>query len=41
MIFADRADAGSRLAARLQHLRGERAMVLGLPRDGVFRPARG
>jgi putative phosphoribosyl transferase len=35
MIFADRADAGRRLAARLQHLRGERAVVLGLPRGGV------
>jgi putative phosphoribosyl transferase len=35
MIFADRADAGRRLAARLQHLRGERIVVLGLPRGGV------
>jgi len=35
MIFADRVDAGRRLAARLQHLRGERVVVLGLPRGGV------
>src|SRR5512146_18071 len=35
MVFADRADAGRRLAARLGHLRGEPAVVLGLPRGGV------
>jgi putative phosphoribosyl transferase len=35
VIFADRADAGRRLADRLQHLRGEPVVVLGLPRGGV------
>src|SRR6266700_4349153 len=35
MIFADRDDAGRRLAARLGHLRGELVVVLGLPRGGV------
>ncbi len=35
MIFADRLDAGRRLAARLEHLRGEPVVVLGLPRGGV------
>jgi len=35
MMFADRDDAGRRLAARLEHLRGEPAVVLGLPRGGV------
>jgi putative phosphoribosyl transferase len=35
MIFADRDDAGRRLAARLGHLRDESAIVLGLPRGGV------
>lgn len=33
--FADRADAGRRLAARLAHLRGRDVLVLGLPRGGV------
>lgn len=35
MIFADRSDAGRHLAARLQHLRGESVVVVGLPRGGV------
>ncbi len=35
MLFADRADAGRQLAARLGHLRGEPVVVLGLPRGGV------
>jgi putative phosphoribosyl transferase len=35
MMFADRADAGRQLAARLEHLRGEPVVVLGLPRGGV------
>lgn len=35
MIFADRADAGRRLAAKLGHLRDEPVVVLGLPRGGV------
>ena len=35
MVFADRDDAGRRLAARLGHLRGEPIVVLGLPRGGV------
>lgn len=35
MFFADRLDAGRQLAARLQHLRGESVVVLGLPRGGV------
>ncbi len=35
-LFRDRADAGRRLAARLEHLRGrEGLIVLGLPRGGV------
>ena len=35
MVFADRDDAGRRLAARLGHLTGEPVVVLGLPRGGV------
>ena len=35
MVFADRDNAGRRLAARLGHLRGEPVVVLGLPRGGV------
>jgi hypothetical protein len=35
MVFADRDDAGRRLAARLAHLRGEPVVVLGLPRGGI------
>jgi putative phosphoribosyl transferase len=35
MVFADRADAGRRLAARLQYLADEPVVVLGLPRGGV------
>jgi putative phosphoribosyl transferase len=35
MAFIDRADAGRRLAPRLQHLRGDQVVVLGLPRGGV------
>jgi putative phosphoribosyl transferase len=33
--FRDRADAGRQLAARLDHLEGERPVVLALPRGGV------
>jgi putative phosphoribosyl transferase len=35
MVFADRVDAGRRLAPRMLHLRGEPVVVLGLPRGGV------
>ncbi|GHJ92473.1 hypothetical protein SNE510_19920 [Streptomyces sp. NE5-10] len=35
MYFADRADAGRQLAARLRHLQGRDVIVLGLPRGGV------
>ncbi len=34
-MFTDRADAGRQLAARLEHLREEPVVVLGLPRGGV------
>ena len=34
-MFADRADAGQQLAARLEHLAGRPARILGLPRGGV------
>jgi len=33
--FRDRSDAGRLLAPRLEHLRGQAAVVLGLPRGGV------
>jgi len=33
--FVDRSDAGRQLASRLQHLRAERVIVLGLARGGV------
>ena len=35
MIFADRVDAGRKLAQRLEHLRGDDVVVVGLPRGGV------
>jgi len=35
MLFANRAQAGRRLAEALDHLRGEDLVVLGLPRGGV------
>jgi len=35
MRFADRAEAGRLLAVRLEYLRDERPVVLGLPRGGV------
>lgn len=35
MPFADRSEAGRRLAERLQHLRAEDVVVLALPRGGV------
>jgi putative phosphoribosyl transferase len=35
MTFTDRDDAGRQLASRLEHLRGQPVVVLGLPRGGV------
>lgn len=35
MIFEDRAEAGRRLATRLDHLHPDTSVVLGLPRGGV------
>ncbi|CAN5267155.1 phosphoribosyltransferase family protein [soil metagenome] len=35
IVFADRVDAGRQLARKLQPLRGQDAVVLGLPRGGV------
>lgn len=35
MMFVDRVDAGRRLAARLEHLRADDVVVVGLPRGGV------
>ncbi|NBM18596.1 phosphoribosyltransferase family protein [Streptomyces sp. GC420] len=35
MFFRDRLDAGRRLGARLEHLKGHEVVVLGLPRGGV------
>ena len=35
MIFQDRLDAGRKLAARINHLREQDVLVLGLPRGGV------
>jgi putative phosphoribosyl transferase len=35
VVFADRADAGRRLARELESVRGPDAVVLGLPRGGV------
>ena len=34
-VFADRVEAGRRLAVRLEHLRGQDVVILGLPRGGV------
>ncbi|MEV8585767.1 phosphoribosyltransferase family protein [Streptomyces sp. NPDC051180] len=35
MFFSDRTDAGRQLAGRLDHLKGQDVVVLGLPRGGV------
>lgn len=35
MLFTNREDAGRQLAGRLEHLRGQPVVVLGLPRGGV------
>ncbi|MGZ4554864.1 MAG: phosphoribosyltransferase, partial [Mycobacteriaceae bacterium] len=35
VVFADRVEAGRLLAERLEHLRGQDVVVLGLPRGGV------
>lgn len=35
MLFANRTDAGRRLAERLAHLKGQHVVVVGLPRGGV------
>jgi predicted phosphoribosyltransferase len=34
-MFRDRPDAGAQLAGRLEHLRGQDVLVLGIPRGGV------
>ncbi len=34
-LFRDRTDAGARLAAALDHYRGQNALVLGVPRGGL------
>jgi len=34
-VFRNRTEAGTALAARLEHLRGDDIVVLGLPRGGV------
>lgn len=34
-LFANRTDAGRRLAGKLKHLRGSHPLILGLPRGGI------